>query len=179
VDLEPGQRVRVEMTKWGDRAHWEFDAYYLGTDEHGDWCGVPAGTSMSRPGARYVAPADQVCLVPADNSPAGTWFLAAFHGRGGPVQVYVDMTTPADWDGAVIRAIDLDLDVVRGLTGRVWVDDEDEFAEHRVSMGYPDRVVREALDSCQRVQALLERGGQPFDGRAQLHWLEQVADLRP
>ena len=40
--------------------------------------------------------------------------LATFHAPGGLVEVYVDMTTPAEWDGAVLRAVDLDLDVVRG-----------------------------------------------------------------
>ena len=34
---------------------------------------------------------------------------------------------------ATVTAVDLDLDVVRGWTGRVWVDDEDEFAAHRYS----------------------------------------------
>ena len=43
------------MTKWGDRPHWEFDAVLLGSDEHGDWLGIPGGTHMSRPGAAYVA----------------------------------------------------------------------------------------------------------------------------
>lgn len=174
MDLEPGQRVRVEMTKWGDRAHWEFDAYFLGSDEHGDWCGVPAGTSMSRPGARYLAPTDQVCLVPADDSPAGTWFLATFHGRGGPVQVYVDLTTPADWDGAVVRAIDLDLDVVRGVTGRVWVDDEDEFAAHRRAYGYPDDLVACASTTCDDVHARVVRREPPFDGLAPGVWLRAL-----
>ena len=36
----PGDAVRVVMTKWGDRPHWEFDATYLGSDEHGDWIGI-------------------------------------------------------------------------------------------------------------------------------------------
>ena len=54
------------------------------------------------------------------------------------MRVYVDITTPPVWDGTVLRAVDLDLDVVRGNTGRVWVDDEDEFADHRVRFGYPD-----------------------------------------
>ena len=40
-----------------------------------------------------------------------------------------------------MRAVDLDLDVVEGLDREVWVDDEDEFAEHRVELGYPREVV--------------------------------------
>ncbi len=50
----------------------------------------------------------------------------------------------------MLRAVDLDLDVVRGNTGRVWVDDEDEFAEHRVAFDYPEDVVTSAVASAER-----------------------------
>lgn len=161
------------MTKWRDRPHWEFDATYLGSDEHGDWLGIPQGTRMSRPGADYVAPTDQVGLVPPVGPDAGRGWLATFHAVGGPVRVYVDVTTPPAWDGDLLRAIDLDLDVVRGTSGRVWVDDEDEFADHRVALGYPDEVVRAALDSCERVHALVADGAAPYDGSAEV-WLARV-----
>ena len=59
-----GDAVRVVMTKWGGRPHWEFDATLLGSDEHGDWLGIVRGTVMRRPGATYVAPTHQVGLVP-------------------------------------------------------------------------------------------------------------------
>ena len=114
--------VRVVMSKWGGRPHWEFDATYLGSDRHGDWLGIPAGTAMDRPGAHYVAPTNQVGLVPPPGPDAERGWLATFHDVGGPVRVYVDITTPPAWDGAVVRAVDLDLDVVRGwveLPGRV------------------------------------------------------------
>ena len=127
------------MTKWGGRPHWEYDAVLLGSDEHGDWLGIPGGTHMSRPGAEYVAPVAQVVLVPPPGPDDERGWLATFHAPGGPVQVYVDMTTPPAWDGPVLRAVDLDLDVVRGATGRVWVDDEDEFARHRVRVRLPRR----------------------------------------
>ena len=45
-----GDAVRVEMTKWGDRPHWEMDAVYLGADAHGHWIGFRTGTFMARPG---------------------------------------------------------------------------------------------------------------------------------
>ena len=59
----PGDLVRVVMTKWVDRPHWEFDCRFLGSDEHGDWLGISAGTRMARPGATYIAPTDQVGLL--------------------------------------------------------------------------------------------------------------------
>ena len=50
----PGDPVRVVMTKWGGRPHWEYDATYLGSDEHGDWLGCPVATHYSRPGMAFV-----------------------------------------------------------------------------------------------------------------------------
>ncbi len=170
-----GSAVRVAMTKWGDRPHWEFDATYLGSDEHGDWLGIARSTVMTRPGMTYVAPTAQVGLVPAPGPDADRGWLATFHDVGGPVQVYVDITTPPVWDGAVLRAVDLDLDVVRGNTGRVWVDDEDEFADHRVRYGYPPEVVSAAAASCDRVHAAVAAGRAPYDGVA-AGWLDRLRD---
>ncbi len=172
----PGSPVRFVMTKWGARPHWEFDAVFLGSDEHGDWCGIEAGTVMNRPGATYVAPVAQVGLSPAPGPDEDRGWLATFHAEGGQVQVYVDMTTPPLWRsdpaGDTLAATDLDLDVVRGNSGRVWVDDEDEFAEHRAEFGYPDDVVALAMRSCDRVRAALLAGTPPFDGRTHLPWLD-------
>lgn len=175
MPLAPGSDVHVVMSKWGDRPHWEFAATYLGSDRHGDWLGIVRGTPMSRPGASYVAPTHQVGLVPAPGPDQDRGWLATFHDVGGPVQVYVDVTTPPTWDEATLRAVDLDLDVVRGRTGRVWVDDEDEFAAHRVRFGYPEEVVEAALASCERVHAAVATGAPPFDGAAAA-WLDRVRE---
>ena len=77
-------------------------------------------------------------------------FVATFYARGGTAHcdVYVDITTVPVWSGDTVTAVDLDLDVVRGWTGRVWVDDEDEFAAHRVRYAYPSDLVRLAVTSC-------------------------------
>jgi hypothetical protein len=169
------------MTKWGHRPHWEFDAVFLGSDQHGDWLGIVAGTTMVRPGATYVAPTDQVGLVPPPGPEAERGWLVTFHAEGGPVRVYVDITTPPVWDRAVVRAVDLDLDVIRGADrsgrgGRVWVDDEDEFADHRVRYAYPDDVVRAAMQSCDRVHADVAAGRAPYDGSAAA-WLARTGEL--
>jgi uncharacterized protein len=163
------------LGKWGGRPHWEFDAVLLGTDEYGDWLGIEAGTRMARPGAEYVAPVPQVGLSPGPGPDEDRGWLATFHARGGQVQVYVDMTTPPVWDGSTLTAVDLDLDVVRGNSGRVWVDDEDEFADHRVRFGYPDDVVRLAMGSCDRVRAAMLAGAAPYDGVTHLRWLDRLS----
>lgn len=164
--LTPGDPVRIAMTKWGDRPHWDFGATYLGSDVHGVWIGIPAGTVMNRPGKVYVAPTAQVGLVPGPGSDLERAWLATFHAVGGPVRVYVDMTTPPVWDGSTVHAVDLDLDVIEDPDGRVWVDDEDEFAEHQVTLGYPAEVIALATASRDRIRALLTARRGPFDGVA-------------
>ncbi len=166
------------MTKWGDHPHWEFDALYLGDDLHGTWLGFPRGTRMTRPGAEYVSPTDQLGLVPPVDSPdAERGWLATFHGPGGPLSVYVDVTAPPSWNGTTVTAVDLDLDVVRELDGRVWVDDEDEFALHQAELGYPPAVIAAARASCDRLIGLVSRAAPPYDGAA-LPWFDVLAGLR-
>jgi protein associated with RNAse G/E len=82
---------------------------------------------------------------------------------------------PPVWHEGLVRLVDLDLDVIRDWSGRVWVDDEDEFAEHRVLFGYPDDVVRLAMDSCDRVRAAMMTGAAPYDGVTHLPWLERLS----
>jgi hypothetical protein len=177
VTFDLGDPIRLEMTKWADRPHWSFDAVWLGRDEHGDWIGIRSGTEMDRPGAHVVTRTDQVGLSPAADRPeVERWWVGTFHADGGPMRTYVDIASPPVWDGATLRTVDLDLDVICGPTGRIWVDDEDEFAQHRVELGYPDEVVRAAMASCDRVEAAMRAGRAPYDG-SHREWLETLAAL--
>ncbi len=186
--MEPGSPIRVEMTKWGDRPHWQFPGTYLGSDEHGEWLGFRAGTHQSRPGYAFDSEVDSVTLVPYDD-----WYAATFHSPGIWCDLYVDIATPGEWDGTVLRAVDLDLDVIRmsdpipasvfaeaektgRVAGEVFVDDEDEFAEHQVAYGYPAEVVERAQASCDAVLADVRAGRAPYDGTAG-RWLDLLAEL--
>jgi protein associated with RNAse G/E len=84
------------------------------------------------------------------------------------------MATPPYWEGDVLRSVDLDLDVIQGLSGRVWVDDEDEFADHRVRWGYPPDVVRGAMAAASWVEAAVRDRRAPFDGETHLPWLHRL-----
>jgi len=174
--MTPGSPVRIEMQKWGGVPHWSFDAVWLGSDEHGTWLGIRAGTHMARPGATYVNPTDQVCLLPEVTVAGGAW-LATFHAPGSTVKVYVDMATPSIWHGTTVRAVDLDLDVVRRLDDTVYVDDEDEFAEHQVELGYPPEIVAIAEQACIEVLRLVEKWQPPFDAETHASWLAVLAQL--
>ena len=175
--MQPGDAVRVELTKWGDRPHWAFDAVFAGRDEHGDWVGIPGGTTISRPGATVVTQTDQVSLFPRAGRAADAW-IATFHAPGADVTTYVDMTTAPVWERAdgvpVCRAVDLDLDVIRPATGEVYVDDEDEFAEPRAAYGYPADVVALAEEACRWVLAAVVARQAPFDDRTAERWLATV-----
>ncbi len=170
--FEAGTPVRCEMSKWPDRPHWVYDGTYLGADEHGDWIAFPAGSRFTRPGVDVVMPNDQVGLVPADHLDERGW-LATFHGPGGDFRLYVDIATPPVWDGTTLRAVDLDLDIIEGVNGRVWVDDEDEFADHRVRWSYPDDLVAGALRSCQWIESAVRASTAPFNGQS-APWLEAL-----
>lgn len=165
------------FSKWRGRPHWEYDARVLGDDEHGTWVGAPAGTRVARPGAAFDSPSHFVSLVPPDRG-----FVATFYGEhplppGDPhVELYVDITTVPTWETArgrtTVLMVDLDLDVLRGRSGRVWVDDEDEFADHRVRFGYPSDVVDLALTSCEAVRRAVAASRAPFDGPTALRWFD-------
>jgi hypothetical protein len=152
------------MTKWRDRPHWEMDAVYLGADEAGDWLGFRVGTVMSRPGVTFTTENEQVGLVPSAGTAVGRAWLATFHGPGGSVWTYVDMTTVPAWSGRTLRAIDLDLDVVEGLDREVYVDDQDEFDANRVEYSYPREVVDLAMATRDIVHIAVRDKHPPFDG---------------
>ena len=167
--------MRVVFRKWGGRPHWEYDALRLGDDEHGTWIGAAAGTRLERPGAGFDALGSFVSLVPHDAPFVATFYDSVWAAAETGVDVYVDITTVPRWDGDRVSMVDLDLDVVRGRTGRVWVDDEDEFADHRVRFGYPADVVRLAATSCDQVQAAVAAGAPPYDGVAPATWFSRLA----
>jgi len=176
------------MTKWGDRPHWQFDGIHLGADEHGEWLGFPAGTHNQRPGHQFDSAVAAVTLVQPDQ-----WHLPTFQAPGIWCDLYIDIATPATWDGHVLRATDLDLDVIRlpdpvppvesapwdvppAGPGETFVDDEDEFAEHQVAFGYPADVIEAAQASCDEVLAAVRARTAPYDETPR-RWLQELTRL--
>ena len=163
--------VPVRFGKWGGRPHWQMDLRYLGSDRFGEWLGSPAGMPMRRPGMTTSTDAECAFLVPHEGD-----FVASFNGRVVATAIYVDVTDTPRWDGDTVRAVDLDLDVIKAWDGTVLVDDEDEFAEHQVQLGYPPEVVAAAQRSCDALVAAISGGQEPWAtvGHA---WCAQALDL--
>ena len=153
------RRIHWDGRKWGNRLHWQIDAWRLGEDEHGVWAFVPAGTSARRgrePAIRL--PNDAVWLIPA-----GTWWTVEFTPDGN-LPVYVNIGMPAAWNGDRVTQVDLDLDVVRTRSGEILVIDRDEFEENQVRFGYPPEIVTATERAAGQALEKVRRREPPFNG---------------
>jgi hypothetical protein len=155
---------RLEFTKWDGAAHWHFELEALGRDEHGAWFGARAGAVLQRgvePPIRW--PCDFLILWPRSGD-----YVVTFNASG-KYPVYVDVTGPVTASDRRLRAIDLDLDVVRTATGEVRLLDEDEFGAHQVRYGYPREVIRTARATAGALLEWVAARREPF-GLAPERW---------
>jgi uncharacterized protein len=154
--------VRVQYRKYDGTAHRDYPARRLGDDDHGTWLGVEAGTASIYHGGPSVERIPFVVLIPRDQ-----WWTAMFNPPPRTSEIYCDITTPARWVADhTVELVDLDLDVVRRRhSGQVELRDEDEFALHRVTFGYPDELVERAQRAASWLRAALKNGAQPFASR--------------
>ncbi|MFJ4284479.1 DUF402 domain-containing protein [Paenarthrobacter nicotinovorans] len=153
--LLPGDLVVSRNRKFDGTAHWVVPGRYLGEDIHGWWIFQGKGEFCSRPGAAFYTASDCLLLVPRTGE-----FVATFYDDSypGDFRIYVDLATAHDWTPikpgvTEFHMIDMDLDVIRSTVRGVFVDDEDEFEQHRVAMGYPEETVDAMRTEC---AALLE-----------------------
>ena len=162
--------IDVVFRKFDGKMHRRAFELRLGEDEWGTWLGVPVGTEVDYVSAGFTR-ADEhrgVRLIPRDG-----WFTALFFAPTRALEMYCDITAPATWTGtAQVTMVDLDLDVIRTRRGKVDLLDEDEFAAHQVSYGYPAEVVRQATDAAQQVLAACRDRAEPF-GSHYVSWFDR------
>ena len=165
------ERIAVRYSKWGGIDHWHFELEPLGQDQFGWWFFGRKGITQQR-GAEppIVLSHDFVLLMPA----AGCW-TACFNAENA-LEIYVDVTTRPALDEGTVRAVDLDLDVVRWRDGRVEVLDEDEFAEHQVQLGYPAELISQARQTCDWLVEAVSSRTEPF-GQVGAGWLARARQL--
>ncbi|WP_460629242.1 DUF402 domain-containing protein [Intrasporangium mesophilum] len=181
--LAVGTSVAGRFTKWGGGPHWEWAGRYLGADVHGHWWYAPPGTRCVRPGMDFEEAVGWVSMVPHIGA-----YAAGFYPDPKEISVYVDMTTEPRWqrrtpgsqlgDGPdaplwEVAMVDLDLDVVLTREGDLYVDDEDEFEQHRVELGYPAEVVALAQHWRDVVLDAVAAGDEPF-GSVGPGWLRRA-----
>lgn len=157
--------IRVRSTKYDGSVHYEFGAYVLDVTGPLVRCWIPKGTSFTGYRGAGAVEEDFTALFFTDR-----WYNL-FHnhrpqGRRA-IETYINIGLPARFDGALLAWVDLDLDVIRERAGVV-VDDEDEFAEHRVQMGYPDDLAERAQSTAVELARMLHAGEFPCDRQAHL-----------
>ncbi len=163
--------VDCDMRKWGGVQHWRFPVELLGRDEYGTWLG-------GRPPVPYTGPRGEgafthtfVILIPENE-----WWVASFNADEPrfDVEIYVDVTTPARWvSDEHVTMVDLDLDVILQRDGHLFLDDEDEFEEHRVKYAYPDDVVERTRATADFLMQAVGERREPF-GEAGARWLDKL-----
>jgi protein associated with RNAse G/E len=162
--------VKIRFSKWGDIPHWSFDMARLGEDEHGVWLWMPAGTAMQRGSEPPIVSRNLAVKVITPDQ----WWTAIFNdGATAKYELYVDIATPAQWEGDTVRMVDLDLDIARRRGGATEIHDEDEFEEHQVRYGYPDHIIDKARTETARLAVAVERRDEPF-GEAGERWLVEA-----
>ncbi|MET8051708.1 DUF402 domain-containing protein [Streptosporangium sp. NPDC005286] len=170
------EMVKVVYRKYDGSLHWNHSGLLLGEDEHGVWTGC-AANSVGRKGhgPEVASPHAFVMLFPRD-----AWWTAAFNSAPHKHEIYCDISTVPRWSDGEVTMVDLDLDVIRtrrspvkGRTSRVFLDDEDEFEEHRVRYAYPPEVVRSARASAAWLMEAVTARTAPFD--AAPRWLTLVS----
>jgi hypothetical protein len=69
---------------------------------------------------------------------------------------------PCQFDGRVLRWVDLDIDIVLCDDGSIVVKDEDEFEEHISRFAYPEDVVENVLAARDELLSRAGAGEFPF-----------------
>ena len=149
--------IHIDFRKWPDSLHWQFDMFHLGEDQWGTWLWSPPGTTARR-GSEEPKSFNHtnVKLI----RPVAWW--SAIWNDGAHYDLYVDVISPAIWDGDTVTMVDLDLDVERTVNGDITILDEDEFAEHQVVLQYPAHLIAGARKSADDVADMLRSRQEPF-----------------
>ncbi|MBW3085977.1 hypothetical protein KEM60_02188 [Austwickia sp. TVS 96-490-7B] len=159
-----GSVVKMCFRKFDASPHWEYELVTLGADDLGIWLAGWPDDICRRPGRTVVPGAHWVVLVPFVGN-----YVATFNAPGPQfsADVYVDLTDTPQWRCLAphqwrLDCLDMDLDVVRDH-GRCWIDDEDEFAEHRVRYGYPPEMVDSVRRTADQLWVQVRDRVEPFD----------------
>jgi hypothetical protein len=163
----PGDLVVARNRKYDGTPHWVVPGRYLGSDSHGHWIFQGTGEFISRPGAALYTASDAVLLVPYSGDWVATFFDEA-HPDG--VELYIDLACELSWKRirpAVVEfhMVDMDLDVVRTRDRGLYLDDADEFGEHRVQMNYPAELCTRMESAAAALMDAVASRQAPFDGR--------------
>lgn len=165
--LVRGELVVARNHKYDGTAHWVVPGRYLGSDDAGHWVFQGTHEFISRPGAAGYTQSDAVLLIPHRGDYVATFFDAAHPGG---VEVYVDLAIDAQWrrigpNTVEFHVVDMDLDVIRAQDRGLYVDDRDEFDQHRITMNYPPDLCTRMERAADALMEAVAARQPPFEGR--------------
>lgn len=155
--MTDGRAIEVWNFKWPRRQPGVSVARFLGEDTFGRWLGLTEGNPWWTADRSHsgVFLSSFVVLVPH-----GTYWTACFNPVN-PV-VDVDIVLPVRWIDDVLEIVDLELDVLRTIDGRVQVRDRNELARVRAAWAMPDDIAAQAEAVCEQVRMQVEQRNEPF-----------------
>lgn len=150
--------IMVRISKWSGPPHRSVGLVDLQMTNDGMWGAIRAGTPVDdATGKMTQFPCNAVVFFPTDQ-----WWVAIWL-TGMPIDLHVDISTPARRHNNDVLMIDLDLDVV-SVNGDVQVLDRDEFEENSVRWNYPAHVITNAKTAVRYVELAIANKQFPFDG---------------
>lgn len=121
---------------------------------HGTW----------KDGQPSTSPAHFIAFL-SPRQPVTVW--VAFDDAGKRTLIHGDICQPAVVREGEASFVDLDLDLIVEGENPAYARDLEEFAQHRVTMGYPPDVVRLAWSALRQVSESYAAAAFPFDGTAE------------
>jgi len=170
--------VVARAWKYDSSPHWVVPGFYLGQDKYGHWLHQPAGALVARPGTAHLAASNALCLIPH----SGQWIATLYADALEDFDVYIDLSSNIGWRrmkrGAwEVNSIDMDLDVIRSRSQGVFLDDEDEFAEHEIGMNYPASLVRSIGREAGLLLGTVINNDAPFNAEHRATWQSKAERL--
>ena len=169
--------VLVEWFKWPATPYRTTPMSRLGRDDQGTWLFAPKGAAgaYASHGTMPLA-SNFLTLIPV---PEKWWVCTWMWGDPDTtIDIYVDIVVPPAWQSsACLQIVDLDLDVIRRLDGRVSIEDEDEFAHHSTSLQYPSSVISSARGAANDVLCSIDGQAEPFSAPPS-RWLDVAKSVK-
>ena len=169
--------VLVEWFKWPATPYRTTPMTPLGRDDQGIWLFAPkgAGGAYASYGPTPLA-SNFLTLIPV---PEKWWVCTWMWGDPDTtIDIYVDIVSPPSWrSSACLQIVDLDLDVIRHLDGRVSLEDEDEFAHHSTSLQYPSSVISSARSAANDVLRSIDGQAEPLN-ESPSRWLDVAKSMK-
>ena len=151
-------KITVEKVKYDGRLMWVGQGELVSAEDGRYTVHFLRHTLTTYKGEPHILRAELVHVYWTDR-----WYNIWAANRNPGRQLYCNIAMPMIVENDILRFVDLDIDVARFSDGTIEVYDDDEFEEHRQTMGYSDEIVAHALAAREEVIRLCQKPTGAFD----------------